>query len=172
MSEMSNISSDRNLLPPKSDLEANQTTPVEVVSSSELTTEEWSDRIFLERQVERAFYIAAKALKELRDRRLYRSTGATFEDYCCSRFGFTRRHVNYLIAGSLVVDNLMGTQMKREPLVPKLKTQMKRESMVSKLRTQMKREPMVPKSYQRANAKLDLWFPWKQNNNVKLGNRQ
>jgi hypothetical protein len=33
---------------PKSDLEANQTTPVEVVSSSEPTTEEWSDRIFLE----------------------------------------------------------------------------------------------------------------------------
>lgn len=109
MSEMSNISSERNLLPPKSDLEANQTTPVEVVSSSELTTEEWSDRIFLERQVERAFYAAAKALKALRDRRLYRSTHATFEDYCRSRFGFTHRHVNYLIAGSLVVDNLMGT---------------------------------------------------------------
>ncbi|WP_045873568.1 hypothetical protein [Tolypothrix sp. PCC 7601] len=106
---MSNISSERNLLPPKSDLEANQTTPVEVVSSSELTTEEWSDRIFLERQVERAFYAAAKALKALRDRRLYRSTHATFEDYCRSRFGFTHRHVNYLIAGSLVVDNLMGT---------------------------------------------------------------
>ncbi|BAY67019.1 hypothetical protein NIES22_71630 (plasmid) [Calothrix brevissima NIES-22] len=109
MSEMSNISSERNLLPPKSDLEANQTTPVEVVSSSELTTEEWSDRIFLERQVERAFYIAAKALKALRDRRLYRSTHSTFEDYCRSRFGFTHRHVNYLIAGSFVVDNLMGT---------------------------------------------------------------
>ncbi|MBD2357672.1 hypothetical protein H6G41_24185 [Tolypothrix sp. FACHB-123] len=109
MSEMSNISSERNLLPPNSDLEANQTTPVEVISSSELTTEEWSDRIFLERQVERAFYIAAKALKALRDRRLYRSTHSTFEDYCRSRFGFTHRHVNYLIAGSFVVDNLMGT---------------------------------------------------------------
>ncbi|MBD2198358.1 hypothetical protein H6G08_19555 [Calothrix anomala FACHB-343] len=97
------------MLPPNSDLEANQTTPVEVISSSELTTEEWSDRIFLERQVERAFYIAAKALKALRDRRLYRSTHSTFEDYCRSRFGFTHRHVNYLIAGSFVVDNLMGT---------------------------------------------------------------
>jgi hypothetical protein len=106
---MSEISTDRNLLPPKSDLEANQTTPVEVVSSSELTTEEWRDRIFLERQVERVFFAAAKALKALRDRRLYRSTHATFEDYCRSRFGFTHRHVNYLIAGSLVVDNLMGT---------------------------------------------------------------
>ncbi|WP_256872027.1 hypothetical protein [Nostoc sp. TCL26-01] len=106
---MSNISTDRDLLPPKSDLEANHTVPVEIVVSSELTTDEWRDRIFLERQVERAFYAAAKALKELRDRRLYRSTHATFEDYCRSRFGFTHRHVNYLIAGSLVVDNLMGT---------------------------------------------------------------
>jgi hypothetical protein len=106
---MSEISTDRNLLPPKSDLEANQTTPVEVVSSSELTTDEWRDRIFLERQVERVFFAAAKALKALRDRRLYRSTHATFEDYCRSRFGFTHRHVNYWIAGSLVIDNLMGT---------------------------------------------------------------
>lgn len=82
---------------------------VEIVVSSELTTDEWRDRIFLERQVERAFYAAGKALKELRERRLYRSTHSTFEDYCRSRFGFTHRHVNYLIAGSLVVDNLMGT---------------------------------------------------------------
>lgn len=109
MSEMSNISTDRDLLPPKTDFCANHTVPVEIVVSSELTTDEWRDRIFLERQVERAFYAAAKALKELRDRRLYRSTHATFEDYCRSRFGFTHRHVNYLIAGSLVVDNLMGT---------------------------------------------------------------
>jgi hypothetical protein len=82
---------------------------VEIVVTSELTTDEWRDRIFLERQVERAFYAAAKALKELRDRRLYRSTHSTFEDYCRSRFGFTHRHVNYLIAGSSVVDNLLGT---------------------------------------------------------------
>jgi hypothetical protein len=82
---------------------------VEIVVNSELATDEWRDRIFLEKQVERAFYAAGKALKELRDRRLYRSTHSTFEDYCRSRFGFTHRHVNYLIVGSLVVDNLMGT---------------------------------------------------------------
>ncbi|MTJ47951.1 hypothetical protein FJR05_08720 [Dolichospermum sp. UHCC 0259] len=76
---------------------------------TELSTDEWRDRIFLERQVEKAFYTAAKALKEIRDRRLYRSTHSTFENYCRSRFGFTHRHVNYLIAGSLVVDNLVGT---------------------------------------------------------------
>jgi hypothetical protein len=80
-----------------------------IVVNSELSTEEWRSRIFLERQVERAFYTAAKALKALRDRRLYRSTHSTFSDYCRSRFGFTHRHVNYLIAASLVVDNIMGT---------------------------------------------------------------
>ncbi len=49
-------------------------------------------------------------MRELRSRRLYRSTHKTFEEYCQDRFGFTRRHINYLIAGSVVVDNLkMGT---------------------------------------------------------------
>ncbi|MGM3309718.1 hypothetical protein ACSQ6I_27670 [Anabaena sp. WFMT] len=106
MSKISNISTDGTLLPTQNDSASNHT---EIVVSSELTTDEWRDRIFLERQVEKAFYAAAKALKELRDRRLYRSTHTTFENYCRSRFGFTHRHVNYLIAGSSVVDNLMGT---------------------------------------------------------------
>lgn len=38
--------------------------------------------MFLERKVERAFYEAGKALMEIRDRRLYRSTYKTFEEYC------------------------------------------------------------------------------------------
>ncbi|WP_242039727.1 hypothetical protein [Anabaena sphaerica] len=109
MSEISNISTDEKLLPNQND---SATSHAEIAVSSELTelsTDEWRDRIFLERQVEKAFYAAAKALKEIRDRRLYRSTHSTFENYCRSRFGFTNRHVNYLIAGSLVVENLMGT---------------------------------------------------------------
>ncbi|WP_254446879.1 hypothetical protein [Dolichospermum sp. UHCC 0259] len=109
MSEISNISTDEKSLPSQNNSVTNHT---EIVVNSELTelsTDEWRDRIFLERQVEKAFYTAAKALKEIRDRRLYRSTHSTFENYCRSRFGFTHRHVNYLIAGSLVVDNLVGT---------------------------------------------------------------
>ena len=47
---------------------------------------------------------------ELRDRRLYRSTHKTFEEYCRDRFSYTYRHVNYLIAGCLIVSNIkMGT---------------------------------------------------------------
>ncbi len=76
----------------------------------ELTYDEENDRHRLELRVERAFYEAGKALADLRNRRLYRSTHRTFEAYCCDRFEFSHRHVNYLVAGSQVVENLqMGT---------------------------------------------------------------
>lgn len=83
---------------------------VTAVEVPELTDDELSDRLHLERKVERAFFEAGKALAELRDRRLYRSTHKTFEEYCRDRFSYTHRNVNYLIAASLVVDNIkMGT---------------------------------------------------------------
>ena len=83
---------------------------IAAVEVPELTEQEQSDRLHLERRVERAFFEAGKALTELRDRRLYRSTHKTFEEYCRDRFSYTYRHVNYLIAGCLIVDNIkMGT---------------------------------------------------------------
>ncbi len=88
-------------------LELNHAT-VEVVE--ELSPSEEADRQRLELKVERAFYEAGCSLRELRDRRLYRSMHQTFEEYCRIRFGFTYRHGNQLIAGSLVIENLqMGT---------------------------------------------------------------
>jgi hypothetical protein len=78
---------------------------VEIVTD-ELTPDEERDRLILERQVERAFYQAGKALKELRDRRLYRSTHPTFEEYVQDRFGMKRAHSYRLIEAALVVDNL------------------------------------------------------------------
>ncbi len=74
--------------------------------TNELTDEEQKDRLYFERKVERAFYEAGKALYELRKRRLYRSTHKTFEDYCQERFGYSRRKMDYLIAGSQVYKNL------------------------------------------------------------------
>jgi hypothetical protein len=71
-----------------------------------LTHDEERDRHRLELGVEQAFYQAGKALSELRSRRLYRSTHKTFDTYCQDRFGFTRRHSDYLIAGAVVVENL------------------------------------------------------------------
>ena len=82
----------------------------QVRSSEQLTQDEQRDRHQLELQVEQAFYRAGKALAQLRQRRLYRSTHKTFETYCKARFGFSRRHSDYLIAGAVVVENLQQTR--------------------------------------------------------------
>jgi hypothetical protein len=71
-----------------------------------LTPDEERERHRLELKVERAFYEAGAGLRELRDRRLYRSSNKTFEQYCHERFGFTRQSANYLIAGASVFENL------------------------------------------------------------------
>lgn len=55
----------------------------------QLSEDEEKERHRLESKVERAFYEAGTALRELRDKRLYRSTHKTFEDYCRERFAFT-----------------------------------------------------------------------------------
>ncbi|MEH1950346.1 MAG: hypothetical protein V7K77_25805 [Nostoc sp.] len=85
---------------------ASATITVAAVEVEELSETEQSDRLHLERRVERAFFEAGKALAELRDRRLYRSSQRTFEDYCrvrpwrwrSHRFGHSRQKSNYLIA--------------------------------------------------------------------------
>ena len=56
--------------------------------------------------MEKAFYLAGEALKELRDLRLYRDTHRSFEDYCRERFGHSRQKSNYLIAGAEIYQNL------------------------------------------------------------------
>ncbi|BAZ09795.1 hypothetical protein NIES4071_16050 [Calothrix sp. NIES-4071] len=84
-----------------------QSNEVEIVSASELSYDEQRERERLERQVERAFYEAGRALRELRDQRLYRSSHKTFEEYCHDRFGYSRRQSYYLIDASAVVDNLL-----------------------------------------------------------------
>ncbi|HEY9610644.1 Dam family site-specific DNA-(adenine-N6)-methyltransferase, partial [Allocoleopsis sp.] len=73
---------------------------------SDLSYDEQRDRIHLERKVEAAFYEAGKALKQLRDRRLYRSTHPTWEAYCQDRFGFSHQNGDKKIAAAKVVDVL------------------------------------------------------------------
>ena len=92
---------------PKANSALVQTERVEdIVGTSELTRKEQNAREQLEKQVEQSFYLAGKALQQLRDQRLYRSTHSRFEDYCLERFGFHRRHSYNLIGAALVVDNL------------------------------------------------------------------
>ncbi len=71
-----------------------------------LTLEEESERLRLERQVERAFYQAGLALQALRDKELYRSTHKTFQEYCKDRFGFAKSHSYRLIKAVEIVDNI------------------------------------------------------------------
>ncbi len=52
-----------------------------VLPFSPLTEEEERDLLHLERKVERAFFIAGASLREIRDRRLFRNSHATFEEY-------------------------------------------------------------------------------------------
>lgn len=98
-----------------------------------LTIEEEKARFSLERKVERAFYEAGKALRELRDRRLYRSTHVTFEEYCRERFDFTRRRPYQLIEAAQIYDNLID---KCEPMVPVLPTKEGQVRPLSELNTE------------------------------------
>ena len=86
---------------------------VTVLPIAPLTTEESGERLHLERKVERAFYEAGMALMQLRDRRLYRTTHPTFEDYCrdCEasrrhRFDYVRRRFYQLIDAAKIYNNL------------------------------------------------------------------
>lgn len=85
---------------------SSKTSELAVLPIAPLTTEEEGDRLHLERKVERAFYEAGMALMQLRDRRLYRSTHATFEDYCRDRFDYVRRRSYQLIDAAKIYNNL------------------------------------------------------------------
>ncbi len=75
----------------------------------ELTEQEAAERHRLELKVERAFYEAAMALRELHDRKLYRSTHSRFDHYCRDRFGFSQQNADLLIRAARVIDNLKVT---------------------------------------------------------------
>jgi hypothetical protein len=55
---------------------------------------------------QRSFVEVAKALREIRDERLYGAEFGTFDAYCRSRFGMTRRALDYTLAAAAVVDNV------------------------------------------------------------------
>ncbi|MCC5670903.1 hypothetical protein LC653_45950 [Nostoc sp. CHAB 5784] len=72
---------------------------------------------------------------ELRERQLYRSTHSTFEEYCKDRFGYTHRRVNYLIAGSVVFENIAtGTNCSQNGEVDETGTNCSQNEEVEKTR--------------------------------------
>ncbi|MEH1948223.1 MAG: hypothetical protein V7K77_14910 [Nostoc sp.] len=97
---------------------ATATITVAAVEVTELTEQEISDRLHLERKVERAFFEAGKALMELRDRKLYRSTHKTFEEYCRDRFGHNRRQSYLLMDAAVIFDNLEQKCDRNDHILP------------------------------------------------------
>ncbi|PSB46523.1 hypothetical protein C7B80_13120 [Cyanosarcina cf. burmensis CCALA 770] len=90
-------------------VESNTSLPVEAAQVEileELTHDEERDRHRLELRVEQAFYQAGKALAELRERRLYRSTHKTFEAYCRDRFNYSRDAAYLKISAAEVYGNI------------------------------------------------------------------
>jgi phage N-6-adenine-methyltransferase len=73
---------------------------------------ELADRVrleTLERVIERGlatFVEVGEALIEIRDRRLYRDSHASFEHYCLDRWGFRRAHAHRLIQSARVLQTL------------------------------------------------------------------
>lgn len=98
--------------------EATVVPDVVVELSDELTFEEADDRHRLELRVERAFYEAGCALRELRDRRLYRSTHKSWGAYCLDRFGYGRDSADLKILAAAVVQEIEQMPTNRRQILP------------------------------------------------------
>ncbi len=81
-----------------------------------LSGEEKARLTELEGEVERAFEIAGKALREIRDQRLYRGEYGTFEAYCNARFGFKRRQPYHIMKASAIAENLRARDVHIMPI--------------------------------------------------------
>lgn len=93
--------------------------PQEIIS-----LEESRRLVELEEKIEKGlntFIAVGEALAEIRDKRLYRSTHGTFEDYCKEEWEMTARHARNLMGAAEVAIGLaeMGT------IVPKREAQMR-----------------------------------------------
>lgn len=74
-----------------------------------LTTDERTELNQCETVIERGikvFFEVGEALLSIRDKRLYRATHHTFEQYCRERWDMSRRRANQLIESAAVIGNL------------------------------------------------------------------
>lgn len=73
----------------------------------------------------KTFVEVGEALAAIRDRRLYRQTNSTFQDYCQDRWDFDRRRANQLISASKVSSNIEKTIGKNfsQILLPQVESQ-------------------------------------------------
>jgi hypothetical protein len=73
---------------------------------TELSEEEQKERERLEKQIVDSFYQAGVALRELRDKKLFRSTHRTFEEYARDILGFSRIRLYQLVGAAQVYENI------------------------------------------------------------------
>jgi hypothetical protein len=73
---------------------------------TELSEEEQKERERLEKQIVDSFYQAGVALRELRDKKLFRSTHRTFEEYARDILGFSRIRLYQLMGAAQVYENI------------------------------------------------------------------
>ncbi len=100
----------------QSQLQSVRTIDVEVVSEESssqldnpfqpLSEAEQAEKQRLEGVVVGAVWTAGKALRQLRDKKLYRDTHPSFDVYCREKFGHSRQKSDYLIMGAMIYDNL------------------------------------------------------------------
>jgi hypothetical protein len=79
---------------------------VEAEEPQPLSEEEQQERERLEKQIVDSFYQAGVALRELRDRKLFRSTHRTFEEYARDILGFSRIRLYQLMGAAQVYENI------------------------------------------------------------------
>jgi hypothetical protein len=82
------------------------------MTDTALTPAEATDLTRLERRITAGleiFHSVGRALTEIRDRRLYRQTHSTFENYCQERWEFTRQRAAQLIGSAAVAFNVSTT---------------------------------------------------------------
>lgn len=85
------------------------------VDKTDLSKDEFQELQKQEAIIETGVNIVGKALSIIRDKRLYRDSHSSFEDYCQDRWGISKRHSNRLIQAEKVIDNL-GPMGPTQPL--------------------------------------------------------
>jgi hypothetical protein len=107
-------------IPPQSDSSKTDAVSVEtsIVQFEELSPSEESERQRLEEIVERSFFEAGRALKRLRDGKLYRSTHSSFESYVRERFAMRQSRSYQLIDAASVFEHLASKVPQFVELLP------------------------------------------------------
>jgi hypothetical protein len=83
---------------------------IEVISERQsirqLTKSEQQDLLQLEKQVKTAFFLAGMALAQIKQRKLFQGTHASFEDYCRDKLGYSRDYAYLIIGAAKIYQNL------------------------------------------------------------------